>query len=89
MRIDSHKIVVRQGYPTLVAQTEIGEMRIQLEQKHAERGLIHVHGSAAAVLPPIDLPADESNGQGPLRLEGFTADEQVVQLYREFARERG
>ena len=40
------------------------------------------------LLPEINLPADESNGQGPLTLSEFTADEAIVRLFREFARER-
>jgi hypothetical protein len=88
MRVDSYAIEVKQGYPTLIVQTEVGEMRIGLEQKLADQGLVHVHGQAAAALPVINLLADESNGQGPLTLEGFLADEEIVRLYREFAKER-
>jgi hypothetical protein len=88
MRIDSYVIEVKQGYPTLIVQTEVGEMRVELEQKLAGQGFIHVHGPAAAALPEINLPADESNRQGPLTLRGSTADEEIVRLYREFARER-
>ena len=47
MRLDSYDIQEKQGYPTLIVQTELGEMRIGLEQKLADQGLIHVHGPAA------------------------------------------
>ena len=84
MRIDGQAVEVEQGYPTLVLQTEMGEMRIGLEQKLADRGLIHVDGPVGAGLPPVRLPADKGNGQGPLTLRGFTRDRAVVAAYEAF-----
>lgn len=87
MRIDGQAVEVEQGYPTLILQTEIGEMRIGLEQKLAGRGLIHVDGPLGAGLPPVRLPADKGNGQGPLTLRGFTRDKAVMAAYEVFRAE--
>ena len=85
MKITGQKVVVKQGYPELIVQTDLGEARIGLEQKLAGRGLLFIEGSLSDKLADIELPADPANGQAALTLRSFTADEELLRLYREFA----
>lgn len=85
MKIERSWVEVRQGYPFLVVETELGRMEIHSEQKLLERyGLVFVGMRFEDVLPEIELPAEPENGQGALTLRGFTADAGIVGLVREW-----
>ena len=89
MKILESQVETTQGYPLLVVVTDLGEMRLGLEQKLAEKGLLFAGPAMAEVLPPIKLLADKANGQGPLTLLGFTRDKDVLRLWREFEAQYG
>ena len=78
MKAIENRTEVNQGYPTLIVVADAGELRIPLEQKLADRGLIFCGAHMEGVLPPIKLAADPANGQGPLTLRGFTRDAEIV-----------
>lgn len=83
------RVEVTQGYPLLIVQTDVGEMRIGLEQKFADRGILFAGPAMAGVLPPIKLAGDRENGQAPLTLQGFTRDKEIGRLLEEFRAQYG
>ena len=89
MKIIESRTEVTQGYPLLVVVTDLGELRIGLEQKMTDKGILFAGMDMADVLPVIKLAADPANGQGPLTLRGFTRDKEVLKLFREFEAEHG
>lgn len=84
MNVIESRTEVSRGYPTLIIVTDVGELRIPLEQKLAALGLIFCGAHMEGVLPDIKLPAVPANGQGALTLHGFTRDAEIVRLYEEF-----
>lgn len=89
MNVLESRVETTQGHPLLVVVTDLCEMRIGLEQKLAERGLLFAGPDMEGVLPEIKLPGDRANGQAPLTLRGFTREKDVVRLWREFEAEHG
>lgn len=83
MKVLSSHVEVRQEYPFLLVETDLGRMMIGHEQKLlAQYGLVFVGAEFEEVLPEIELPAEPENGQGALTLRGFTAEPAIVELVR-------
>lgn len=89
MRVLESRTEETQGYPRLVVVTDLGELRLGLEQKLADKGILFAGMAMRDVLPPIKLPGDKANGQAPLTLLGFTREKEVVRLWREFEAAHG
>lgn len=84
MNVIESRTEVTHGYPMLIVETDEGQLRIGIEQKLADRGLIFCGAHMEEVLPSIKLAADPANGQGRLTLRGFTRDAEIVRLYEAF-----
>lgn len=75
------------GYPALRLSVNGRKATLITECKPTLRaaGIVFLGDEFADVVPPIDFVVPDSNGD-VLRLEGFTKDPRVFQLYDEFGR---
>lgn len=88
MRVTSHRIADVGGYPALILELEPGG-RAELghdQQKAAilDAGLVYLGPAFEGLLPPAEYRIPGQPGAPAQVLEGYTADPEIVRLYREY-----
>lgn len=65
------------GTPTIISSE-------QIKRTLLGAGMVYLGPTWEALVPAIDLPADETVGRGPITLHGHTRDPQVLDAVRRF-----